>query len=337
MAAIVAAAMVAGPNPSHPKPSRWVLVYTGGPKRPAYTVDDLAHLITVVDTLGNSVGPLCDGAILLEFHAVSGRYYMPVADSEPSLGSDWTLYLDSLTAPAGPLTRLDSAAARGIPADSPVPTLSFAVMVPYPDPRTDTLVYQGRRYDVTHDSGRVAVVQAYLQDVIRRVESRRLRNLSLHGFYWLYEGVRSVDTILVSRVADAVHRMGLQFLWIPSYGAAGAVRWQSLGFDDAWLQPNYFFHPDVSAARLDSAVGIARTAGMGLELEFDRRLFVDSQFANRLSPYLDAFEHAPDLRGRSIAIYEGAGALIQLARSTDKEKRALYRRLVTLLQPARRS
>src|SRR5687767_7149054 len=80
VAATLAAAMVAGRDPIQPKPSRWVLVYTGGPKRPAYTVDDLVHLTSIVDTFGNTVGPLCDGAILLEFHAVSGRYYMPVAD-----------------------------------------------------------------------------------------------------------------------------------------------------------------------------------------------------------------------------------------------------------------
>jgi hypothetical protein len=315
---------------------RWVLVYTGGPDRPAYTVDDLVHLTAIVDTAGNPVGPLCDGAILLEFHAVSGRYYMPFSNGKPSLGSDWTLYLDSLTAPAGPLTRLDAAAAREIAAKSTNRPISIAVMVPYPDPRTDTLIYDGRRYDVKHDSGRVAVVEAYLRDVVRRVESRQSSNLSLSGFYWLNEAITSPDTTLVSQVAEAVHRLGLRFLWIPYYGAAGAAHWRSFGFDDAWLQPNYFFHPEVSVARLDSAVNRARAADMGLELEFDRRMFADSQFANRLTPYLDTFEKAPDLRSRSIAIYEGAGALIRLARSSDKAHRALYSRLVTVLGSAPR-
>ncbi len=114
-------------------PSRWVLIYTGGPNRPAYTVDDLVHLTAIVDTAGNPVGPLCDGAILLEFHAVSGRYYMPFPKGEPSLGSDWMLYLDSLMASAGPLTRLDSAVAREISAKSTNRSISVAVMVPYPD------------------------------------------------------------------------------------------------------------------------------------------------------------------------------------------------------------
>jgi hypothetical protein len=291
----------------------------------------------IIDTVGNAAGPLCDGAILLEYHAVSGRYYMPFPNGAPSRGSDWTLYLDSLTAPTGPLTRLDSAAARGISGASTIRPLSVAVMVPYPDPRNDTLIYDGRRYDVKHDSGRVAVVEAYLRDVVRRVESRHVSNLSLYGFYWLNEGITSLDTILVSRVADTVHRLGLRFLWIPSYGAAGAGDWRSFGFDEAWLQPNYFFHPDLSVGRLDSAVDRARAAGMGLELEFDRRLFADSQFANRLTPYLDTFEKTPDFRSRSIAIYEGSGALIRLARSTEKAKRALYRRLVTVLRPPVRS
>jgi Domain of unknown function (DUF4855) len=70
---------------------------------------------------------------------------------------------------------------------------------------------------------------------------------------------------------------------------------------------------------------------MGLEVEFDGRMFSDSRFADRLAPYLATLERAPDLRARSIAIYEGAGALVRLSRSNDLRYRALYRRLVAVL------
>jgi hypothetical protein len=99
------------------------------------------------------------------------------------------------------------------------------------------------------------------------------------------------------------------------------------------LQPNFFFHPDVPVVRFDSAVTRARAAHMGLELEFDRRLFTDTLFRDRLTPYLATLEKAPDLRNRPIAIYEGGGALIQLARSADAHHRSLYRRLVAVLRP----
>ena len=111
--------------------------------------------------------------------------------------------------------------------------------------------------------------------------------------------------------------------------------WRRMGFDEAWLQPNFFFHPEVPQTRFDSALATARTFSMGIELEFDRRMYQASPFADRLLPYLAALEVSPDMRARSIAIYEGAGALLQLARSRDEWNRALYHRLVHVLTQAR--
>lgn len=260
---------------------------------------------------------------------MSGRYYMPWPNGHPSQGSDWELYLDSLTGPIGAVTRLDSAAASLGPGSK----VSITVMVPYPDTTQRSFTYRGREYDLSDGSQRVAAVESYLHDVVDRVGARQMSHLSFYGFYWLNEGIQPFDSSLVSRVTAAAHAMGYRFLWIPSYGAAGAGQWRSFGFDAAWLQPNYFFHPEIPATRLDSAINRARAAAMGLELEFDRRLFTDSLFRDRLGPYLAAFEGAPDLRNRSIAIYEGAGALIQLSRSADARHRALYHRLVTVLRP----
>jgi hypothetical protein len=169
--------------------------------------------------------------------------------------------------------------------------------------------------------------------VIKRFGASQRKHVTLTGFYWLYEGIYPVDTALVPRVAREVHSHGLRFLWIPSYGAPGAEQWKAFGFDNAWLQPNYFFHPEVPTTRLDSAVARARAAGMGLEIEFDPRLFGPWEFKDRLEPYLSALENAPDLRMKPIAIYEGAGALIRLARSRDAWDRALYERLVSVLRP----
>lgn len=311
-------------------PERWVLVYSGGTHRPAYAVDDLLHLLAVVDTSDRPTAPLCNSVIMTEFQAVSGRFYMPWTNGTPATGADWSLYIDSVFSTTGPLARLDSAAA--LAPHAPDRRLPVAIMVPYPNPKADTLRFAGREFNMASDSGRVESVAAYLHEVVRRFQGAALPHLSISAFYWLNEGVVDSDTNVVAKVAQVVHRLGIRFLWIPSWGAANAVRWRTLGFDEAWQQPNYFFHPDVSTTRLDSAVARARSAGMGLELEFDRRLFSDPKFADRLEPYLSTFEKTPDLRRKSIAIYEGAGGLIQLSRSRDIVHRALYRRLAAVLQ-----
>jgi len=310
----------------------------GGPRRGQYSVDNLEHLIAVIDPSDRAVGPLFDGVILTEFQAVSGRYFMPWTNGEPSHGSDWEQYLDSLSSAAGPLSRLDSAAGLLNRATGAGHKISIVVMVPYPDVKSGAQSFRGRSFDLSRDSDRVAVVTAYLHEVVQRVQSQRLSNLSFYGFYWLNEGITPTDSIVVSRVIAAAHAVELHFLWIPSYGAAGAESWRSFGFDQAWLQPNYFFHPDqVPRARLDTAVAKARAAKMGLEIEFDSRLVSDERFSNRLEPYLTTLENAPDLRDRSIAVYEGGGALFRLARSSVDWQRALYNKLVTLLTSASHS
>ena len=170
-------------------PTRWVLVYSGGPKRPAYTVDDLRHLLTVVDSADRSIGRLCDGVILTEYEATSGRYYMPWATGEHAIGADWDQYLDSLTAPSGILSRLDSAAAAQV---GPV---WFTVMVPYPDSVQKAFQYDGTTWDLTVPSNRADVVDRHVRRLASRVRALRLPHLEFAGFYWLNESARPADSI----------------------------------------------------------------------------------------------------------------------------------------------
>jgi hypothetical protein len=251
----------------------------------------------------------------------------------PSNGGDWVTYLDSVFAPSGPVTRLDSAVGAVTAAVGGVARpFALTVMIPYPDPRLDTLRFEGQLFDFRVAKDRAAAVDGYTTEATKRIRSMRVSNIRLTGFYWVNEGVTAVDTAVVARVSASLHRRNLEFVWIPAWGAAGAERWQALGFDQASQQPNYFFHSDVPVTRLDSAVARARAAGMGLELEFDRRMFGPNwQFWDRLEPYLSALAVAPDLRSKPITIYE-ASALMQLARSRDAWHRALYERLANVLR-----
>jgi len=208
-------------------------------------------------------------------------------------------------------------------------------MIPYPDQKAATIQFAGSTFDLAETGGRTAAARTYVGEVLKRFSERGYPHVTLSSFYWAEEGLVDIpDTVLVQAVAAEVHRRGRKFLWIPAYRNQGVPFWRSMGFDQAWLQPNFFFHPEVAQIRLDSAVTIARGLGMGIEVEFDRRMFNSPVFADRLVPYLDALEAAPDFRARSIAIYEGGGALIQLSHTRDEWHRALYHRVVSVLQPA---
>ena len=322
-------------GPVSARAARWILVYAGGPNRPAYSVDDFVHLIGVVDTTDRPAGWLCDGAIFLEPFAVSGRSYLRVPGRSPSEGVDWQVYLDSVFASRGPIARFDSAVElMSQVAGSLGRPYQFAIMIPYPDQKAGTIQFAGSAYDLTEMAGRKAAARTYVEEVLRRFNERSYHHITLSAFYWAEEGLVDIpDTILVQGVAAEVHRKGRKFLWIPAYRNQGVPFWRSMGFDEAWLQPNFFFHPEVAQIRLDSALAIARGLGMGIEVEFDRRMFNSPAFGDRLVPYIDALEAAPDFRGRPIAIYEGGGALIQLSYARDEWHRALYHRLVSVLQP----
>jgi len=314
-----------------PDSTRWIAVYAGGPHRPSYTVRDFVTLLAVVDTAGTPTAWLCDGALFVEFQAVSGHVYVRRGSDWLADGADWSAILDSLFSAGGPVARLDSAVAL---LDAQVGTLGhpFRVSFLLPHPPSPSLKFLDKIFRTDTLPGLVSAVSAYATEVGRRFH-RSYRHLELDAFQWGDEGMLPSDTALVVGVGQEVHKLGKRFLWVPAFGVRRATDWRVFGFDDAWLQPNYFFHPDVPATRLDTAFALARAAKMGVELEFDRRMFGPPEFSDRLEPYLTAFESAPDLRVRSIVIYEGAGALLILARSRDEWHRDLYHRLVAALQP----
>ena len=315
--------------------TRWVLMYAGsrGGSRPAYTLDELTRLVAVVDTSGRPQRWLNSGAIFLHMFAASGRVFTTWAGGTPADGGDWATYLDSLCAPGAALTRLDSAVAMVGAVAGPLPEpFPVSIMIPYPDRKIGALRFGSGTFDLTSDSGRAAAATAYVVQTRKQFAAARLRHLRLDGFYWLDEAIPPDDTTLVTTVARTVHAAGLRLLWIPFYNAPGMQRWRNVGIDAAWLQPNYFYHRELPAIRLDSAAERATLLGMGLEVEFDGRLYADPRFSDRLGPYLTTLALHPELRALPVVVYEGGGALIHLSRSRLPADREWYRLLSEALR-----
>jgi len=318
-------------------PTRWILAYAGTQKGgigTLYTVDDFVHMLGVVDSAGQASSWLCTGVIFLHLYAPSGRTFTTWIGGTPASGADWEEYLDSIAGPAGALRRLDSAVAvvearAGRLGDK----LPVALMIPYPEPKVDSVVFQGTTYSMRSPDGRAGAVGGYARAATALFEQSRFSHLRLEGFYWLAENVGAIDTATVVRSAAQVHKIKKRLLWIPYYFALGQDRWRQLGFDEAWLQPNYFFDVKVPRDRLDSAARHAQREDLGIEIEFNAKLLTDSLHSERLEPYLDMLMAVPALRRRSLALYDGQGALLRLSRATTPAERALYARLVRVLTP----
>jgi hypothetical protein len=307
---------------------RWLLSYDGSWQRSS-TVD--AYRRALAGPVGNECsGGLFSGVIYLGLRETgSGRWFAAWMNDERSNDAtfaDWTGYLDTLTAPAGPLSRLD-AAAGGVSTGK----LAVAVMLPaIARGRTTLGIGAGSRLAVTHADWQ-RLYGEYIDTLQARFARRRYSHLDLAGVYWLDEAVWSSaggGEDAPSSAIAAAHARGLKVLWIPYYGAGSAQRWRELGFDAAWQQPNFFFDATLKAARLDTAVARADSAGMGLELELDRRVMSDSGARRRLRQSVAALKRA---RNRDLAVYDGAGALAELFTSSDPALRETAAAVESLL------
>jgi hypothetical protein len=319
--------------------TRWVLACAGRSQanRVAYTVDDFVRLLAVVDANGRPAARLATGVLFLHLYEASGRTFTTWIGGRFADGADEEVYLDSLLGPGG-VDRLVAAATR-VAADlgsrGPLPV---ALMIPYPEPRVGTLRLAGETFDLTSDPGRVAAAARFVDVAAQRFRARGTGPLRLDAFYWLLESAPASDTAVIAATSRPVHAAGYRFLWIPYYTAERWDRWRELGFDEAWLQPNHCFDPSVPDTRLDSAAARALAAGMGLELEFDRRMYRDSCYAGRPAPYLETLGARAELRGRSVVLYEEDEALVDLSRrayaddSVAAARRRLHARLAEVLR-----
>lgn len=290
---------------------RWALIYAAGRGHPRYA-SDLLESTLYTDSSGHSAR-LFDGVVCLEVTSPLGRSFQNWQKGPPGR-EDYAGYLDTLLAQNGPLARADSVV--GAHGDS----LAVTIMVPYPLGKATAQADE-----------RTPFLEWYLGRADSLFKARGFGHLRLWGFYWLGEGITRNDTLVVQHMSQIAHARGFKTMWIPFYTSELAERWKDLGFDVAFLQPNYFFTPSLDASRMDSAVARATRWGMNLEVEFDHRLVDDSQFAGRLTPYVEAITEAGAKTFPDIAVYDGAGALYKLQRSgTPRGKRA-YRRLVELL------
>jgi hypothetical protein len=331
--AIISAGLIAGcASPSgaqvvRARPERWLLSYDGTYQRSAADEDFYVRAFTGIPGHECRAG-LFSGVIFLGVqNAVAGRWYAPWANkSTPTRDAtleDWFAYVDTLATVNGPFARLDRAAAR-IDGRS----VDIVVMIPalMREP-SGAVRIAARSVDVATDSGR-AIYMSYLDSLRAKFRRGGFTRLRLRGAYWLRESAWGDEATIARQIASVVHARGLQFFWIPYYGAGGVADWRSLGFDAAWLQPNYFLRPELTQKHLDSALAVAKSYGMGLEIEMDGRLFSEPASRARLADYLDAVAQDPTL---PIALYDGGGTLVNVFRDTTQALDPLRTRIATTL------
>ncbi len=252
----------------------------------------------------------------------------------PSTQAGWTSYVQDLFSQNQQLSALDAAVAA---ADEEMGTPSYqenvVLSIPYVPYGTNdfgqvngqTINFGGSATDPNGVSARETAMNWELQTLMDDWRQANLEHLHLTGIYFDYETISDSDPgakSVLTQTIGKVHQYGLPLFWIPFYGADHSQDWQQLGFDAAWLQPN-FVEQGTSAdiTRIRNSETEATDYGMGIELELNG---FDQTNETLYEESLQQF--AADGFGSRVshAFYDGSKMLVYAANSADPTTRALY-------------
>lgn len=300
------------------------LIYQGATYRPDWTESDFEPYVTHQFPGETSRNWLFDGFLFLEFKDGKGRTYAPGYDTLNARRTEWEWYLDRLFERGKALDALDKTIGRakaeiGDPGFRHKVVLTILVPI---DGQKDWGQVDGKGLDFSKDEDKVAACRWFIDQLIERFNAQGYQNFDLDGFYWVAEG--GTESNLPPFVAPIVHEKGYKFIWIPYWKSPGAGDWKQAGFDIAYQQPNHFFQAEIPDERLTEAVEFGRNHNMGMEMEFDGRIFTDPEvFAPRMHAYIDAYERGDVFKHSAIAYYEGGKIFNQLKNTPNPSPEAI--------------
>lgn len=312
---------------NQPKPADLVLIYQGGFQRPQWTVNRFASYVTYRDANGGNEQWLYDGFLIIEFQDGRGHTYEQYSNLKHARKEQWITLLQRNFAPNDGVPNLEKTVEAAVARiGEPVRRRQVFLTLPVPEPgQTNWGDLDGHPLDFSKREDRLAACEWYMDTALKMWQDLAPKELDLAGFYWVAEQYPGTNGF-IQELSQQVHARGKEFFWIPSFHINRPIgEWKSFGFDEAYLQPNYFFHPELPSTRLQEACDFARNHGMGMEIEFDPRMITQPDvFEPRFHSYLDAFTQNGVRDGSAMAWYEGGGALYRLAVSDNPNMRSDY-------------
>ena len=197
----------------------------------------------------------------------------------------------------------------------------------------------GRRLDFSRPEDRAEACKWYIDYFMKEFRTREYKNIELIGFYVHCEEIptptkgwrwawKKMDTYL-PMVAEHLHSVGQNLLWIPYREAASFSSTEDLGIDYCWMQPNYYWEGD--RYTWEGTMAMIKGAGVGMEFEFDDRLLSSNPEHDRKRADLDLYyKHAREsgLYGSwSFTYFQDHNTVYNLARSKDPGDIAEYEKL----------
>lgn len=315
------------------------LIYQGGVHRLDWTEDQFLPYVTHEYADGRKEW-LFDGFLFLEFKDGKGYGYCSRYDKNDARKSEWLWLIDRIFEEGKSLSALDQCIQTQIK-ELGQPGFKHKVVLGLPEALPNQKNWgkiNGRQMDFSKQEDKVTATEWYINELMNRFDEANYRNIELSGFYWVSEDTETCEELSIP-LSEYIHSLNKKFYWIPYWNAKGYDRWEELGFDIAYLQPNHFFRHNIPDERLDEACRIANEKNMGLELEFDEKALADAENSSydRLVAYIDHFEKNNVFKEASIAYYSGFGGFLDMYKSTNPKDQAIMDRLASLISDRRRN
>lgn len=294
--------------------------------------------------------------------------------------ASWEDQLQLWLGPEGGVAQLDEAFARAAARIGEPPhkrrvviAVPDAIMLEHFADKTSSTKYwgalDGRELDFAQVDDQIAALRWYIDRTREMFAALGCRYLELGGFYVISEdlpvayGETEAERLncqykrwetLVPELSAYCHAAGQGLYWIPYHLAPGYKYWQRLGFDQIWMQPNYYWDLHKPGAHpFEKTLEAIKAYGMGMELEFEysavasvmkevgegpdgagKMVFTEADvpaLQEQFRDYLRFFKEAGLYGVAPLALYSGSDALTQLATSPDPADVALYREICTFI------
>lgn len=347
---------------------------------PVWTKDRFSSHVRYTDSDGRQHW-LFDAFLCIDgWDSARGLSYSLTNNRHSAIRESWEDLLDAWLGADGALNRLDEAVEEAIAAIGR-PSAPRYIVMSLPDPvryeyfsdKNSSTTYwgeaDGRVLDFSSTDDQLAAYIWYMDRCRELFRERRFRNLELAGFYILSEELpldpeyfsshgesySYGDTfnwehknweILIPQVVSYAHSCVEGLWWIPYHLAPGYRVWRSLGFDNVFMQPNYYWDHGTVSHPLESTVAALGRYRMGMEIEFEYSLVEEIMKDGRSGPdgsgnptfylkdvpllrsrvreYMSAFKSSGMYGVKPVAVYSGTDAWHQLASSKEKDDIAMY-------------
>lgn len=309
------------------------LIYQGGAKRIDWTQDQFEPYVAHKFADGKKDW-LFDGYLFLDFSDGNGHNLAPGYCKENADRKIWEWYLDRIFEKGKSLDALDKCISA-TKAEIGDPGFKHRIVLTLPTAITDQKDWgelNGKKLDFSNTDDKIAASEWFLDQLTERFAAAGYKNLELTGIYWVDEDLVATRDF-PKYIAPYIHGKGLEFIWIPYFRAKGHERWQDMGFDMAYHQPNHFFHHDVPDSRLDEAVDIALANGMAMEFECDSKALygIEGSSYDRMNAYMDAFVRHHVFSTSPIAYYTGSYSFIDMLKNPCPENQKIMDRFARFI------